>query len=179
MLGLLALALGVILAPFLFSITLDRFAIMPGDTLLGGREALWRATWKLILDHPWGGVGIGNASYAVVPYVRQVTSALGLESASVHNPLLTIWAETGILGILIYLGVLGTALWSFAQQYRRGRRSGQRFLAPYFALVSSVFAGYMVSWIKGGSLESDFTYFLMLAFLLIPSCLDIKGLELE
>jgi O-antigen ligase len=172
-LGLLILAVGLILVPFVFSTTLERFVIVRGDTLLGGREALWQASARLILDHPWGGVGIGNGPYAVMPYVRLLRSVMGLETAAVHSPVLTIWAETGLVGILLYLGVLGSALWSFAQQYLRHRRSGARILAPYFALVASAFLGYMATWIKGGGIESDFSYFLMLGLLLIPSCLQI------
>jgi putative inorganic carbon (HCO3(-)) transporter len=170
--GLLVLALGAILVPFLFSTTLQRFVGTPGDTLLGGREALWQAGFRLILDHPWGGVGIGNSAYAVMPYLRPLRSVFGYGWAAIHNPILTVWAETGMLGILLYLGVMGSAVWSFAQQYRRHRRSGPSFLTPYFALVASAFLGYMVAWIKGGGMESDHSYFLMLALLVIPSCLQ-------
>jgi hypothetical protein len=47
-------------------------------------------------------------------------------------------------------------------------------LTPYFALVCSAFVGYMFSWIKGGGMESDFSYFLMLALLLIPYTMTAK-----
>jgi putative inorganic carbon (HCO3(-)) transporter len=177
LLGMLVLALGAILAPLLFSTTLARFTGTTGDTILGGREALWQAATMLILDHPWTGVGIGNAPYGIMVHLRALKSVLGYETAAIHNPVLTVWAETGFLGILLYLGVLGSAVWSFAQQYRKCRRSGAYALVPYFALVSSVLAGYMASWIKGGGVESDFTYFLMLALLLIPSSLDVEADE--
>lgn len=50
-------------------------------------------------------------------------------------------------------------------------------LASYFALMSSVFVGFMLSWIKGGGLEYHRTYFLMLSLLLVPSQLDQGELE--
>jgi putative inorganic carbon (HCO3(-)) transporter len=176
-LGLLILALAAITAPFIFSTTLERFAVTQGDTLLGGREALWQAVWPLILDHIWRGVGIGNAPYAVMPYLGMLGSVWAYERAVIHNPALTIWAETGIPGILLYLGVLGSAVWLFARQYHRHKKAGVHCLMPYFALVSSLFLGYMPSWIKGGGIESDFTYFLILALLVVPSHLDVAGLE--
>jgi putative inorganic carbon (hco3(-)) transporter len=172
---MLILAFGVAVAPFIFSTTLERLAIVRGDTLLGGREALWQAASKLILEHPWSGVGIGNAPYAVLPYLRPLRSILGLDWASLHNPLLTIWAETGFVGLLFYLAVLGSAVWSFLRQYLHSRRLGEHFLTPYFALVCSAFIGYIFSWIKGGGMESDFSYFLMLALLTIPSHLNIDA----
>jgi O-antigen ligase len=92
-----------------------------------------------------------------------------LETVSIHNPVLAIWAETGILGVSIYLGVLGSAVWSFVRHYLIIRKLGSHSLLPYFPLVASIFLGYMASWIKGGGMESEFTYFLMLALLLIPS----------
>jgi O-antigen ligase len=143
--------------------------------VLGGREALWQAAWLLIRDHLWRGVGIGNAPYAVMSHLRLFRSVGGEESAAIHNPVLAIWAETGIAGLVLYLGVLGSAIWSFIRQYRRHRQAGAHSLLPYYALVSCVFLGYMSSWIKGGGMESDFTYFLMLALLLIPSCLRVEG----
>jgi putative inorganic carbon (HCO3(-)) transporter len=178
-LGLLILALGAITAPFLFATTWERFAVIRGDTLLGGREALWQATWRLIRDYPWRGVGIGNAAYAVMPHLRMLRSVSGHERAAIHNPVLAIWAETGIPGVLLYLGVLGSAVWLFARQQYQHRKVGVHYLVPYFALVSSVFLGFMASWIKGGGMESDFTYFMMLALLLIPSHLELEGLKGE
>jgi O-antigen ligase len=174
-LGLLVLVLGVILAPLLFKTTLERFVLLRGDTLLGGREALWQATWNLVLDHPWLGVGIGNARHALTPYVLLLRSIGGKASAATHNPVLQVWAETGLPGILLYLGVLGSAVWLFARQYLLRRRFGAQLLVPYFALVSSTFLGYMTSWGKGGGMESNSTYFLMLALLSIPTCLDLRG----
>ena len=147
--GLLILALTALGGTAIFTITIDRFTGKTGETPLGGREALWQGAWLLIRDHTWGGVGIGNASRAVVQYARLFRSMWGIESASLHNPVLTIWAETGIPGVMLYLGVLVSSVLSFTQQYQHARRSGMGRLLPYFALVGSVFLGYMTSWIKG------------------------------
>jgi O-antigen ligase len=112
-----------------------------------------------------------------MPHVRTLRSVQGYEWVAIHNPVLTIWAETGIPGIVLYLGVLGSAVWSFARHYRRHRVASIERLMPYFALVASLFLGYMPSWIKGGGMESNHTYFLMLALLLIPCSLETEGLK--
>jgi putative inorganic carbon (HCO3(-)) transporter len=167
--GLLVLAVGGILTPLVFSTTLERFAITQGDTLLGGREALWRAAWNLIRDQPWRGVGLGNARQALVPYVLLLRTVEDTQSVAVHNPILQVWAETGLPGILIYLTILGSAVWLFVRQYLYYRRTGIQALIPYLALVSSTFLGYMTSWIKGGAMEAAFIYFLLIGLLLVPS----------
>lgn len=177
MIALLILMLAVIVAPFIFITTIQRFAVTPGDTLLGGRETLWQAGWSLISNNPWLGVGIGNSPNALVTNLGMVGDIEGQGGISMHNPILTIWSETGIIGILLYLGVLASAIWSFVRDYYRYKSRGIQYLMPYFALITAVSLGFMASWFKGGGLESDFTYFLILAFLLIPSGLDIKGSE--
>jgi putative inorganic carbon (HCO3(-)) transporter len=175
-LGLLILALAAVSAPFILSVILDRFAEHATGGL-GGRLVIWQATRLLIRDHLWRGVGIGHASYAVVPHLGMLTSLEGRERMSIHQPVLQIWAETGILGMLLYLGVLGSAVWLFVRQYLHLNRTRVRSLAAYFALISCVFAGYMLSWIKGGGMASAPSYYLLLALLLIPSRLGIERLE--
>lgn len=169
--GLLILALAVFTGSAILIITIDRFTGEAGFSLLGGREALWRGAVLLIRDHPWLGVGIGNASHEVVPYARLFRSLLGLESASLHNPVLVVWAETGIVGLGLYLLVLASSVLSFVQECLKARRLGSEQLSSYFALVGSAFMGHMASWIKGGGAESSYSYFLLLGLLLVPSCL--------
>ena len=168
-LGLVLLAVAVVSLPAMFVTLSARFRVEAGDTVLGGREAIWQAALQLIREHLWGGVGIGGAERAVMPYVRVLRSVTDYESVSLHNPVLAIWAGTGLPGILLYLGALGSAVWLFGSRYFRCRREGVNPLNPYFALIFAVFLGYMASWIKGGGMESDFSYFLLLALLVIPS----------
>jgi O-antigen ligase len=169
--GLLMLGATILGGSTLFATTRDRFLGRTGETPLGGREALWQAAWLLIREHPWRGVGIGNASREVLPYARLFRSMWGIESASLHNPVLTIWAETGIPGLLLYLGVLAAIVRSFARQYLRARAQGREDLLAYCALVGSVFLGHIAGWLKGGGAESSYSYFLMLGLLLIPAYL--------
>jgi putative inorganic carbon (HCO3(-)) transporter len=175
-LGLLISAMVVIGAPFILSTLVDRFL---GGDLLGGRIELWRAGWLLIRDHLLWGVGVGNGDYAMPSYLRTITNRFSYRSRYVpaHNPVLQVWIDTGLIGILLYLSVLGSAVWSFVRQYGQCRQAGRRSLTPYFALVSCVFVGYMLSWFKSGGLHLHSTYFLLLALLLIPSHLDIESLS--
>ena len=165
--------LALITVPILFSTTIDRFLGVTGETALGGRESLWSAGWLLIKDHVFTGVGIGNSSLKVIPYMINLGArGVSLVWEPLHNPVLVIWADTGLIGLLLYLGVMASAVLLFSQRYLQSRRLKHQYLMPYFALISSVFLGFMASWIKGGGMESDFSYFLMLAMLLIPSSMQ-------
>jgi O-antigen ligase len=132
------------------------------------------------------GVGIGNSSFAVMPELLEMKNDweqgermnyLIPDSASLHNPMLIILSETGFPGFTLYMGVLVSAFLSFAREYLKQRRLSMQTLSPYFAIVISVFLGYMISWIKGGGMELGFTYFLLVSLLLIPSVLEMEGLE--
>ena len=170
--GLLILISTVIIAPLILSTTFNRFLELTEDKVLGGREALWQAATLLIRDRPFTGVGVGNAPYEMMTYIRMFRSVLGRDSASTHNPILAVWVDVGLPGLLLYLGVLVSAIYSFIIQYIQCRKSEVKWLLPYFVLVVSAFCGFFASWIKGGGMELSQSYFLMLALLLIPSCLN-------
>ena len=169
--GMVILAAGILLFPIAFVTTLTRFSGTPNDTALGGREVLWQEAWNAIQENPMTGVGIGNSAYAI----RSALGAYGKdERVPIHNPVLVIWVETGIPGLFLYLSAMAAACWSFARQYRRWRLLGVEWPLPYFALVSSVFLGFLFSWVKGGAIESSYAHFLFLSLLVIPSCLEIR-----
>jgi len=169
--------LALIFTPSLFTTLVERFTVQRHDTMLGGREVLWQAAWQLIEDHPLGGVGIGNAPYAAVHYLETDPRVVGAERATIHNPVLTIWSETGLLGIFLYLGVFASALFLFIREYLKFKKLGVGQLINYCATVACVTLGYMASWFKGGGMESDFSYFLMLALLVLPSVMDVKSFD--
>lgn len=172
--GLLIMLVAATGAPFILTTTIGRFTDLTQDTFLGGREALWQAAWMLIHDNPLLGVGIGNSRYAMMSYVRLFRSVGSYEMVAIHNPVLTIWVDTGLPGLILYLGVLASSIWTFIRQYHRCKQLAEHWLLPYFALVTSTFFGYFATWIKGGGIESSFSYFLVIALLLLPSLQKLK-----
>ncbi len=71
----------------------------------------WRGAWTIIQDHPLLGVGYNTYTYAQANY--GFIDDLKKHSASgSDSPLLTIWATTGIFGLLAYLWILGTILYT-------------------------------------------------------------------
>ena len=55
------------------------------------RISYWKQALVVIKQHPWMGVGLGN-----YPFYK---------SLAAHNSYLQIWAETGILGFLAFIGI--------------------------------------------------------------------------
>jgi putative inorganic carbon (hco3(-)) transporter len=180
---LVVLVIAVVLITPIFSTTLTRFLGGPGETILGGRESIWPAGWNLINDNPMFGVGIGNSNVRVIPYlVYSRYSYDPVYGDSLHNPILVIWADTGVMGLVLYMGMVITAGISFIKEYFLSKKLGETYLVPFYAIVSSVFLGFMASWVKGGGMEKDFSIFLILALLLIPAGIhnfSLKKLTLD
>ena len=173
--GIVILILLSISTPTLFQTTLQRFIKPTSETLLGGREKLWRGGLELIGTAPICGIGIGNASFEI----QSILNIRGdyIQGASIHNPIITVWAETGIIGIAFYLATLLISIFLFVKNFKKYINVHAKWIHNYFALVSSILLAYLASWIKGGGAEKDYIYFFIISLLLIPSYLKIDNIK--
>lgn len=91
------------------------------------RGRAWSVSWDLFLSNPFAGVGESGVAQAVYP------------SGYSHNILLEIAAATGVVGLLLVLGI-------FIQAYARvWRRRDNHEALEVGALLSLLLAGAMVS----------------------------------
>ncbi len=73
------------------------------DNFVGGERAVARgAGWDLVHQHPWLGVGFGNYRAAALGRAS-VTGITDQLSRDAHSIALTVWAETGLLGLLLWV----------------------------------------------------------------------------
>jgi O-antigen ligase len=77
------------------------------------RWNLVRVAAEMILSHPLVGIGLNTATHQVPAYAAK--AGVGGWVFIVHNQFLLVWAETGLLGLLGFLGV-----------FRAGLRGGSR-----------------------------------------------------
>lgn len=84
---------------------IDDAAAGAGDLSLVGRVQAMRAGTVVFLDHPVLGVGPGNFVLVIGDYVERPPAGLGP-----HNIYIEIAAEEGVIGVLAWLLLLGTAL---------------------------------------------------------------------
>lgn len=93
------------------------------------RASVWRVATRMIEDRPITGVGFGNfqeksAEYALEPGQLFRSDQVIDNPQVAHNIYLHIGAELGLVGLAIFLGVLGFALGSAARAARSFERSG-------------------------------------------------------
>ncbi len=74
------------------------------DSSTSYRVHIWRAACDMLRDYGFSGIGIGESAWFRV-YPRY--AYMGVETAPhSHNLFLQIWLETGICGLLVFLGIL-------------------------------------------------------------------------
>jgi O-antigen ligase len=109
------------------------------DFALSGRLVLWQTTGRIILDHPLTGVGTDNFQRAYKAYAAPDDQFVEWGRAGAfhaHQIVLEVLAETGIVGLMLWLAAVAIALraWRFAEPAVRERAS-----APALALLVTVF----------------------------------------
>jgi O-antigen ligase len=96
-----------------------------------GRVTLWAVAWRVVEDEPVVGVGTGNfkevsARYVLAPGSAARTDRVIDDAAVVHNTYLQVLAEMGVIGLALYLAVLGTSLGCGVAAAREFERRGDR-----------------------------------------------------
>jgi len=101
------LALGLVTAGVLVVITAagterisSLFDLASGTTFL--RISLWRASWDMLKDHPWLGIGLDNFLYYYGDYIRS-GAEVDRWLSHPHNIVLDYWLRLGIGGVMILL----------------------------------------------------------------------------
>ncbi len=77
---------------------------------MGLRVTVWKNTIALIQDRPWLGFGTGSFEEA---YSQKIKDNPEWEKHLLHDPhnqFLKIWAEMGIFGLIVFLGMLTSSL---------------------------------------------------------------------
>lgn|GEM_PF-2477571 len=82
------------------------------DVLLSGRLALLTAAWNMFVAHPVLGVGYGRFPQLWTQYVSEDVGNIFLRQfqLATHSTYLQIMAETGIIGIALYVSLVALGL---------------------------------------------------------------------
>ena len=145
------LGVSALMVPLLFwsSSSLLRRITAPAD---GDRQAqdarliVWKAGLRMIERHPMIGVGMHNFKSQVLRYEEGDERVESLA----HNSYLEIAAETGIPGLLAFLGLLGAVFSALERVRKRSHRYNLRHLSNtalglQAGLLSYIFSSFFLS----------------------------------
>jgi O-antigen ligase len=99
-----------------------------------GREDLWRAAVHLALESPVLGLGLGNFQVhkpAVALKIGEVQNAsvVAEQPLVAHNTYLQLWADSGVIGLLLFLAIVVCCTWCSLRAGRDFTAAGRRDLA--------------------------------------------------
>ena len=108
----------------------------------GVRLQMWRATGRLMLDHPLAGVGAGAWEVAIPPYQAAATQ---LETDYyAHNEIVQLLAEYGLVGWLVLLALLVYLLRAAWVTWCLGRVDPEGQEAPWRAMTLAALLAFLV-----------------------------------
>ena len=121
------------------------------DVSLLNRYLEYEALWPVLLESPVLGHGPG-VSFSFYDAIFQATWT----KSYAHNTYLILWFKFGLVGLLLFVGVWGSTIWSTLRLSRSGRTALDRSVALYVAVA---LAGLTVSSIVAVTLVTDDTAF--------------------
>jgi tetratricopeptide (TPR) repeat protein len=100
------------------------------------RFRIWQASWELLQEAPWRGIGLGIYSLAWPPYRHPDDGTAGFFA---HNDYLHLWIEAGLPGLILFVAVLASAFWIFVRTLRRHKSAGTEII-ELTGLIAAVMA---------------------------------------
>ncbi|QCX32826.1 O-antigen ligase family protein [Caloramator sp. E03] len=107
------------------------------------RLKLWKTGIIMFKEHFWTGVGNGNYLYRYTEYVKKYKELyLGRWKFSVHNSYIKMFAELGIFGGLIFIGIYLNLFYLVFDTYLKSEKYKLYALAALCFIVSYVFQNF-------------------------------------
>jgi len=107
LLGMTILTLAVIVGYQGYSLVERALTDYLGRNLtLTGRSVIWALVWQAVQRAPWLGYGYSAFWLGDLGPSQIVARSLGANVAHAHNGFLGLWLELGLVGLLLFLGVL-------------------------------------------------------------------------
>jgi O-antigen ligase len=115
-------------------------AIQGGTDTVGIRYRLWQAGLRMWQDHPIHGVGIGQYPTYLAAYGQDLLAEryLGLGA---HNMYIQVLAETGLVGLGLFLAMVGSSLLSLWHGVRSASSERKRLLSTWLIVLVVMLLG--------------------------------------
>jgi putative inorganic carbon (HCO3(-)) transporter len=115
------------------------------DQAIQGRASENLTAWVMLMDRPLTGVGLSNFSYLYQDYSKSLGLAPSATNRSPHNLYLEVAAETGVIGLAVFLTMIALAMRSVLSARRRFIEAGMEDYADLATGFAIAFGGYLLA----------------------------------
>ncbi len=115
------------------------------DRAIQGRASENLTAWVMFTQHPLMGIGLNNFPSLYQEYTKSLGLAPSANNRSPHNLYLEVAAETGMVGLAVFLIMVGLAFRSILYARRKFREAGMEDYANMITGFALAFGGYMLS----------------------------------
>ena len=139
------------------------------------RLEIWKVARAIIADHPVTGVGLG--AYAEEHYhyaLKPIFNPTAQGKRDTHSTYLKIFAETGVIGLVVFLGLVGYTLYD-AERTRRRRQAADPAGSKQLFYMELGMIGYLVAGIWGSYGELVPTYLFLSLIYAATRILKMQG----
>ncbi len=146
-----------------------------------GRTDIWKVGWRMVEANPALGVGAGNFANTSVHYLLEPGAIarpdfIVDEPKVAHNTYLEMLAELGVVGLVLFLAIIGGALSSLLKAARTFAAGGDREMDVLSRAVLIALVGFLTAAFFG---SRGFSNQLWLLLGLGPALLGLARAELE
>jgi O-antigen ligase/Flp pilus assembly protein TadD len=120
------------------------------DVYAYSRLSIWKSALKMMLDHPWFGVGLGQFEYVSPRYAFPVEShwaRYGRVAENAHNEYLQVGAGMGVVGLTVWLAAAALFGTWYLKRSRGSKAVEKRDLVPIAAALAALSAHAAVDFI--------------------------------
>ncbi len=115
------------------------------DRAIQGRASESLTAWAMLNQHPLFGVGLNNFTYLYQDYTKSLGLAPSANNRSPHNLYLEVAAESGVVGLIIFLAMIVLAIRAILYARRKFMDAGMEDYANLTTGFAIAFAGYLFS----------------------------------
>jgi hypothetical protein len=116
-----------------------------GDDSIFDRASLLRVGASIFLDHPLTGVGKGNYLSVYSDYAPRVDPGLPRVPMGPHNTLVNIAAESGLIGVMAFVGLIAAVGRTSWTARRRLAHAGLEREAMLLEAIGLAIVGYLIT----------------------------------
>lgn len=152
---------------------------LTSDRALQGRASESLTAWTMLMQHPFAGVGLNNYTTLYQEYAKSLGLAPSAQPRAPHNLYLEVAAETGVLGLTVFLLMIGLAFRSIILARKAFTDAGMDDYADMVTGFALGFGSYMFSAVFAHAAYPRYFYLLLGIAYALPLIIDQLQIDQE